>query len=282
MIDWDHKDLSVYQQCELLGLSRSSLYYEPQPVDKETLLLMRLVDEEYTRHPFYGTRKMTVYLRNLGYLVNRKRLQRYYGLLGLEALYPKPNTSRGNKAHAIYPYLLRGVEIDHVDQVWSTDITYIRLQHGFAYLVAIIDWFSRYVLGWKLSVSLEADFCIDTLKQVLSGGVCEIFNTDQGAQFTTPQFTNELIARDIQVSMDGKGRSIDNIFVERLWRSLKYELIYLHDYQTVREVEQAIHEYFCFYNHERPHQSLRYQTPASVYYKQGIGNSRSSDVLVVQ
>lgn len=268
LIDWNHESLSVYQQCELLGLSRSSLYYDPRPTDDETLLLLRLVDEEYTRHPFYGTRKMTVYLRNLGYSVNRKRLQRYYGLLGLEAIYPKPHTSFGNKLHAIYPYLLRDVVIDHVDQVWSTDITYIRLQRGFAYLVAIIDWFSRYVLGWKLSVSLEADFCIDILNQVLSIGACEIFNTDQGAQFTTPQFTNVLMAKGVKVSMDGKGRSIDNIFVERLWRSLKYELIYLHDYETVREVEQAINEYFYFYNNERPHQSLRYQTPASIYYRE--------------
>lgn len=267
MIEWDHKNLSVYHQCELLGLSRSTLYYEPRPVDEETLLLMRLVDEEYTRHPFYGTRKMTMYLRNLGYVVNRKRLQRYYGLLGLEAIYPKPNTSLGNKAHAIYPYLLRDVVIDRSDQVWSSDITYIRLRQGFAYLVAIIDWFSRYVLGWKLSASLEADFCIDVLNEILSEKKCDIFNTDQGSQFTTPKFTNVLIAQGIQVSMDGKGRSIDNIFVERLWRSLKYELIYLHDYQTVREAEQAIYEYFNFYNHERPHQSLRYQTPASVYYK---------------
>jgi putative transposase len=283
MIDWDHDDLSVYQQCELLGLSRSSLYYDPRPLDDETLLLMRLVDEEYTRHPFYGTRKMTVYLRNLGFLVNRKRLQRYYGLLGLEAIYPKPNTSRRDKAHAVFPYLLRDVVIERVDQVWSTDITYIRLKHGFVYLVAIIDWFSRYVLGWNLSVSLEADFCIETLKQVLSSGACEIFNTDQGSQFTTPLFTGVLLENNILVSMDGKGRSLDNIFVERLWRSLKYELIYLHDYETVRDVERAINEYFNFYNYERPHQSLKYQTPASVYCgKRSSSKSVSSSIFIAQ
>lgn len=284
LIDWDHDNLSVYQQCELLGLSRSSLYYDPRPVDDETLLLMRLVDEEYTRHPFYGTRKMTIFLRSLGFLVNRKRLQRYYGLLGLEAIYPKPNTSRRDKAHAIFPYLLRDIVIERVNQVWSTDITYIRLRHGFVYLVAVIDWFSRYVLGWKLSVSLEADFCIETLKQVLLSGSCEIFNTDQGAQFTMPLFTDLLLEKNIRVSMDGKGRSLDNIFVERLWRSLKYELIYLHDYQTVRDVERAIYEYFIFYNYERPHQSLRYQTPASVYYgeKSSSRSDRSSSILTVQ
>ncbi len=267
MIEREHKELSVYQQCELLGLSRSSLYYEAVPPDEETLLLLRLVDEEYTRHPFYGTRRMTACLRQKGYCVNRKRLQRYYHLLGLEGMFPKPPTSCRNKEHAIYPYLLRDVAIEHVDQVWSTDITYIRLQEGFAYLVAIIDWFSRYVLGWKLSMSLEADFCIDTLNTVLLKGKCAIFNTDQGCQFTTPKFTNLLISKGIQVSMDGKGRSIDNIFVERLWRSLKYELIYLYDYRSVWEAEKAIDEYFCFYNNERPHQSLKYQTPASVYFK---------------
>lgn len=276
-IDWDHADLSVYQQCELLGLSRSSLYYQAQPVDEVTLLLMRLIDEEYTRHPFYGTRKMTVYLNTCGYGVNRKRVQRYYGLLGLEAIYPKPSTSWPNKAHVIYPYLLRDVVIERVDQVWSTDITYIRLQHGFVYLVAIIDWYSRYVLGWKLSVSLEADFCIEALKQVLSTGSCEIFNTDQGAQFTTPHFTGILLAQTIQVSMDGKGRSIDNIFVERLWRSLKYELIYLHEYKTVPEVERAIDDYFQFYNNERPHQSLKYQTPSTIYFQ---GKSKSSHSIL--
>ena len=227
---------------------------------------MRLIDEEYTRHPFYGTRKMVAYLKRLGFSINRKRVQRYYELLGLEAIYPKPNTSKPNKAHAVFPYLLRDVMIDRVDQVWSTDITYIRLQGGFVYLMAILDWFSRYVLGWKLSLSLEADFCIEGLKQVLINGSCEIFNTDQGAQFTTPQFTDILTKKNIRISMDGKRRSLDNIFVERLWRTLKYELIYLYDYATVPDVEQAIGGYFHYYNYERPHQSLRYQTPASVYY----------------
>lgn len=227
---------------------------------------MRLIDEEYTRHPFYGTRKMTAYLKRLGFLVNRKRVQRYYELLGLEAIYPKPNTSKPNKAHTVFPYLLRDVVIDRVDQVWSTDITYIRLQGGFVYLMAILDWFSRYVLGWKLSLSLEADFCIEGLKRVLMNGTCEIFNTDQGAQFTTPQFTGILTEKNIRISMDGKRRSLDNIFVERLWRTLKYELIYLYDYVTVPDVEQAIGGYFHYYNYERPHQSLRYQTPASVYF----------------
>lgn len=204
----------MYRQCELLGLSRSTLYYEPRPEDKETLLFLRLIDEEYTRHPFYGTRKMTAFLRQSGYQVNRKRVRRCYGLLGLEAIYPKRKTNLANKAHAIYPYLLRNIPIERVNQVWSTDITYIRLQKGFAYLTAIIDWFSRYVLGWKLSVSLESDFCIEVLKHALKTAVCEIFNTDQGSQFTALCFTNILLEHGIQISMDGKGRSIDNIFVE--------------------------------------------------------------------
>lgn len=208
---------------------------------------------------------MQAYLKGQGICINRKRVMRLYDLLGLEAIYPKPNTSRPNKAHNIFPYLLRGMKVNRVNQVWSADITYIRLSSGFVYLVAILDWFSRYILGWKLSVTLEADFCIEILKEVLLKGVCDIFNTDQGAQFTTNAFTGILLGRDIKVSMNGVGRSLDNIFVERLWRSLKYELIYIKDFETVREVETAISDYFIFYNYERPHQSLGYKTPFEVY-----------------
>ena len=231
----------------------------------EELLLTRLVDEEYTRHPFYGARRMSVYLQNLGYAVNRKRMQRLYRLMGLEAIYQKPNLSKAINEHKKFPYLLRGVEINSRNQVWSTDITYIRLKHGFVYLMAIIDWFSRYVLDWQLSISLEADFCIEALSRALNNGKCDIFNTDQGSQFTSETFTGLLLANDIKVSMDGKGRALDNIFVERLWRSVKYESVYLNRWETVHEAQTGLKKYFDFYNYERPHQSLNYKTPWGLY-----------------
>lgn len=227
---------------------------------------MNLIDEEFTRHPFYGTRRMTAYLRHLGHEINRKRVQRLYGLMGLEAIYPKPNLSQKHLEHKIYPYLLRDLEINRINQVWSTDITYIRLQEGFAYLMAIIDWHSRYVLEWELSTTLDADFCIEALKRALKQGKCEIFNTDQGSQFTAINFVDLLVKNGIQVSMDGKGRALDNVFVERLWRSLKYELIYQMELKSVREAKKHIGEYFVFYNDERFHQSLSYQTPRQVYF----------------
>jgi putative transposase len=234
-------------------------------MDEETLLLMQLIDEEYTKHPFYGMRKMCVYLRSLGHEVNRKRIRRLYRLLGLEAIYPKPNLSKAANAQMKFPYLLRDVVIDSRNQVWSTDITYIRLKCGFVYLMAIIDWFSRYVLDWGLSVSLEADFCIEALLRALSNGKCNIFNTDQGSQFTSEGFTGLLLANDIKISMDGRGRALDNIFVERLWRSVKYESVYLSQWETVKEARTGLQKYFEFYNHERPHQSLGYKTPWTVY-----------------
>lgn len=227
---------------------------------------MNLIDEEFTRHSFYGTRRMTAYLRNLGYAINRKRVQNLYQLMGLEANYPKPNLSKKHPEHKIYPYLLRDVAINQVNQVWSTDITYIRLQEGFAYLMAIIDWHSRYVLDWQLSTTLEAGFCIEALARTLTQGRCEIFNTDQGSQFTATDFVNLLIDNKIKISMDGKGRALDNIFIERLWRSLKYELIYQMDYRSVKEAKSGIGDYFGFYNNERPHQALGYKTPKEVYF----------------
>lgn len=227
---------------------------------------MNLIDEEFTRHPFYGTRRMAAYLRHLGHEVNRKRIQSLYRLMGLEANYPKPNLSKRHAEHKIYPYLLKDVKIDRVNQVWSTDITYIRLKEGFAYLMAIIDWRSRYVLDWQLSTTLEADFCIEALARALKKGQSEIFNTDQGSQFTANDFVDLLLSRGIQVSMDGKGRALDNIFVERLWRSLKYELIYQMEYRSVREAKKGIGEYFVFYNDERFHQALNYKTPREVYF----------------
>jgi len=224
-----------------------------------------MIDEEYTRHPFYGTRKMVEYLKGHGHQVNRKRLQRLYGLMGIEAVYPKPNLSKGIKEHKKWPYLLRNIEIVRSNQVWSTDITYVRLAEGFVYLMAIIDWYSRYVLDWELSISLEADFCIETLSRVLKTGRCEIFNTDQGAQFTSDKFTGLLVAKEVQVSMDGKGRALDNIFIERLWRTVKYESVYLSQWETVEEARRGLRDYFRFYNYERQHQSLNYQTPWAVY-----------------
>jgi len=241
------------------------LYYKPAVVDAETLLFTRLVDEEYTRHPFYGTRRMCAYLRNLGYKISRKRVRRLYTLLGLEAIYPKPNLSKAKALGGKFPYLLRNMIVNRRDQVWSIDITYIRLKHGFVYLVAIIDWFSRYVLDWELSISLEADFCVDTLSRALGRGKCEIFNTDQGPQFTSDEFIGVLLANDIKISMDSKGRALDNIFVERLWRSVKYESVYLSQWETVLEAKQGLRQYFKFYNYERPHQALGYRTPSAVY-----------------
>lgn len=226
---------------------------------------MRLLDEQYTRTPCYGVLKMTAYLRSLGHAVNPKRVRRLLRTLGLETVYQKPNTSQPNPEHKVYPYLLRGLVIDRCDQVWSTDITYIRLTSGFVYLMAVIDWYSRYVLGWALSTTLDADFCIETVGSLVERKQCKIFNTDQGAQFTTPRFTQPLLDKGIKVSMDGRGRALDNIFVERLWRTVKYEHVYLQDRQTVNEAWLGLRDFFTFYNQERLHQSLDYKTPAEVY-----------------
>jgi putative transposase len=244
------------QQTQLLQINRSSLYYVPVGESEYNIMLMNLLDEQYTRTPFYSVEKMTVYLNDEGHSVNVKRVRRLLRKMGLETIYPKINLSKANAEHKIYPYLLRNVPIERRDQVWSTDITYIRLRKGFVYLMAIIDWYSRYVLNWQISTTLEADFCIETLKETLSEGSCEIFNTDQGSQFTTRRFTEPLLAQGIKVSMDGKGRALDNIFVERLWRSVKYEDVYLKEYDTVQSVKAGIDQYFEFYNHQRYHQSL--------------------------
>lgn len=222
---------------------------------------MKWIDEKYTRHPLPAP----VRLKGLGFTVNRKRIQRLYQLMGLEAVYPKPNLSKATSAHPKHPYLLRGIEVKRCNQGWSTDITYIRLNKGLVYLMAIMDWYSRYVLDWALSISLEADFCITALRRALSTGKCDIFNTEQGAQFTCAEFTGLLLAHDIQISMEGKGRALDNIFVERLWRSVKYESVYLSPWETGQEARSGLREYFGFYNYERPHQSLNYQTPWAVY-----------------
>jgi putative transposase len=257
--------LSVRRQCELLGLSRSSLYYEPARETGEDLRLMRRIDEQYTACPFYGSRRMTAWLTNQGEEVNRKRVQRLMRVMGLEAVYPKPRLSVAGRGHKVYPYLLRGVKIERPDQVWSTDITYVPMTSGFMYLAAVIDWFSRYVIAWRLSNTLDGSFCLEMLDEALKGGRPEVFNTDQGVQFTAAAFTGRLESAGVAVSMDGRGRALDNVFVERLWRSVKYEDIYLRGYEAVPELYQGLGRYFIFYNNERLHQSLDYRTPAAVY-----------------
>jgi putative transposase len=230
---------------------------------------MRLLDEQYTKYPFYGVKRMTAWLKTEGYFVNEKRVRRLLRKIGLEAQYAKPNLSKINKEHRIYPYLLRGIIIKRVNQVWSTDITYIRLKQGFIYLAAVIDWHSRYVLSWEISVTMESGFCVSVLESALEKGTPEIFNTDQGSQFTGKVFTSKLIARGIRISMDGRGRALDNIFAERLWRSVKYEEVYLNEYGNVEAAKEGLNNYFKFYNRERLHQSLNYQTPEAVW-RQGL------------
>jgi len=259
--------LSVSEQCELLGLSRSSYYYEPAKETAENLALMAMIDREYTAHPFYGSRRMATWLQSEGHVVNRKRVQRLMRLMGLEAIYPKPNLSARGLGHKVYPYLLRNVAIERVNQVWSTDITYIPLPNGFLYLTAIIDWYSRYVLSWRLSNTLDVEFCIEALEEALSQGCPEVFNTDQGVQFTSASFTSRVEAAGAKVSMDGKGRCLDNVFVERLWRTVKYEEVYLWRHETVPAMQVGLARYFPFYNQERRHQSLENRTPAEVYGK---------------
>jgi len=265
LIEPGHPQVSLRRQCALLGLARSSLYIEPRGENPENVHLMRLLDAQYTATPFYGTRRMTAWLRSQGYAVNRKRVIRLMQQMGIEAIYTKPQLSQPGVGHKIYPYLLRGVKIERVNHVWSADITYIRLQQGFIYLVAVIDWWSRYVLSWAVSVTLDGYFCLEALERALRWGRPEIFNTDQGAQFTSQAFTERLRQGEIQISMDGRGRALDNVFVERLWRSVKYEEVYLREYNTVQEARQGLGSYFGFYNDERLHQALGYRTPAAVY-----------------
>jgi putative transposase len=266
LIEEDHPQLSVRRQCVLVGLPRSSLYDHPQGESPENVQLMRLLDEQYTATPFYGVRRMSAWLRSQGHAVNHKRVARLMQQMGIAALYAKPKLSQASAGHTIYPYLLRGVKIARVNHVWSSDSTSIRLQQGFVYLVAVMDWFSRYVLSWALSVTLDGQFCREALLQALRHGARpEIFNTDQGVQFTSSDVTELLKHEGIQISMDGRGRALDNVFVERLWRSVKYEEVYLKDYTSVREARQGLGEYFMFYNHKRLHQALGYQTPATIY-----------------
>jgi putative transposase len=269
------ESVSISKQCQLLAVTRSVVYDKKKRLQKEVgeldSMLLQLLDEEYTRHPFYGTRRMTHYLRGCGHIVNRKRVQRLMQKLGLAGMAPGPNTSKAHPQHKIYPYLLRGVDVIRPNQVWSTDITYIRLPRGFVYLVAIIDWYSRKVLSWRLSNTMDASFCVDSLEEAIKGhGRPEIFNTDQGSQFTSDSFTAVLLKNDIRISMDGRGRALDNIFVERLWRSVKYEEVYLKKHENMQDLLMGLTHYFMFYNNARKHQSLGYQTPESVY-RSGVG-----------
>lgn len=270
----------VVRQCELAGVSRATVYARraPKPANEQDLDLLCLIDEQYTRRPFYGSRKMVSFLKTRGHQVNRKRVQRLMRILGLAGMAPGPNTSRPHPQHRVYPYLLRGVVVERPNQVWSTDITYIRLAHGFVYLVAIIDWYSRKVLSWRINNTLDTAFCVDCLEEALQRyGNPEIFNTGQGCQFTSESFTGVLKAHGIAISMDGRGRALDNIFVERLWRSVKYEDVYLKGYANPLELMIGLTEYFVFYNNERPHQPLGNRTPAEVYATASGGGARIAD-----
>jgi putative transposase len=265
LVEVDHPELSVRRQCELLGLNRSTLYHKPMGETAENLRLMRLIDAQYTACPFYGSRKMTAWLEQRGEEVNRKRVQRLMRKMGLEAIYPKPRLSTAGRGHKVYPYLLRGVKVERPNQVWSTDITYAPMREGFMYLAAVLDWYSRYVIGWRLSNTLDGSFCLEMLEDALRSGKPEVFNTDQGVQFTAEAFTGRLEAAGVAVSMDGRGRALDNVFVERLWRTVKYENIYIQGYESVPELQRGLKRYFGFYNEDRLHQGLGYQTPGAVY-----------------
>jgi putative transposase len=274
MIEVSHPSISVRRQCELIGLNRSTLYYRPATESPLNLRLMRVIDQQYTQTPFFGWPRMTAWLQRQGYEINHKRVQRLMQIMGLQAVYPKPRTSLPASEHTVYPYLLREVEIVRPNQVWSSDITYVPLLGGFMYLVAIMDWFSRYVIAWELSNTLDGYFCVHALQRALSRHQPEIFNSDQGSQFTARAFTTTLEAAGVRISMDGRGRVFDNIFVERLWRTVKYEDLYIKDYPTVPALSTGLDNYFNFYNHERPHQSLDYRTPAEVHL--GREKSRST------
>jgi putative transposase len=265
LVEPAHPDLSIERQCDLVELARSSYYYQPVPAKPEDLHLMRLLDEQYLRTPFYGSRRMTVWLQQQGHEVNRKRVQRLMRLMGLVGIAPGPGTSRPHPPHPVYPYLLRDTVVERPNQVWCSDITYVPMPVGFLYLVVVMDWFSRYVLAWELSNSLEVGFCLVALERALARCQPEIFNSDQGAQFTSSTFTERLAQAQVRISMDGRGRTFDNIFVERLWRTVKYEDIYLKAYPTGSALYHGLRGYFEFYNQARPHQGLDYQTPAAVY-----------------
>jgi len=264
MLEIMHEKLSIREQCRMIELPRSQYYYLPHPkaLDME---IANEIDRIFTKWPYYGTRRIRAEMMRRGYIIGRGRIRRYMHWMGYRAIYPRKSLSQRNKEHKVYPYLLRGVKVDHVNQVWGTDITFIPMPHGFAYLVVVMDWYSRYVLSWRLSTTLDAAFCVDALMEALEVSMPEIFNTDQGCQFTSKDFTEKLLAGSIRISMDGRGRAFDNIFVERLWRSVKYEEVYIKSYESVNECRTSLGNYFEFYNHQRVHQALGYATPAEVY-----------------
>ena len=266
MLEPDHERISLRRQCELLGLSRSTAYYRPCPENPANLALKEAIDRQYIKTPFYGTARMTAQLRRDGWRVNVKRVRRLMREMGVSAVYPKPRLSLSNRAHPKYPYLLRDVTVNRPDQVWASDITYIGLRGGHAYLTAVMDWYSRYVLSWELSNTLDTAFCLEALERALAISKPEIFNSDQGAQYTSEAFTGRLKRANVKISMDGRGRVYDNIFVERLWRTVKYEEVYLHHYETMEEAWEGLARYFAFYNRERPHQSLKWRTPHEMYF----------------
>jgi len=274
-IDENNIQLSISRQCELLGLARSSRYYKPVAVDAETLTLMNAIDRKYTQLPFYGILKMTVAMKELGFNVNHKKVARLMRFMGIHAIYAEPKLSIPAQNHDIYPYLLTNVSIASANHVWSTDITYIPMLKGFMYCVAVIDWYSRYVLAWDISNTQDDDFCVSVLNEALRSGTPRIFNSDQGSQFTSATFTSRLLDAKISISMDGRGRALDNVFIERLWRSLKYEDLYLHDYSDATSLRDGMTKYFEFYNYQRYHQSLNNQTPAEVYFHR---SSERSDI----
>ncbi len=277
MVDREHPKLSIVRQCSLLGVSRSSLYYRPRAASGEDLSLMGEIDRQYLETPFYGARRMKAWLGRRGVRVNRKRVQRLMRAMGLRAIYRRPSTSRRSVEHPVYPYLLRNARITQPNQVWAADITYLPMARGFLYLVAIMDWYSRYVVAWRLSNTLDAGFCAGALEEALGMNKPEVFNTDQGSQFTSLEFTQILQDRGVKISMDGKGRYSDNIFVERLWRTVKYEEVYLKAYANILEAQRGLEDYFLFYNELRPHQALGYRTPAEVFHgEQGVGEGECS------
>ena len=272
MLDSKHPGLSLTRQCNLLDINRSSVYYKHRPIRLQDLEIMKLIDEQYMKTPVYGTRSMRDYLnKHQGYKVNRKRVQRLMRLMGLEAIYPKPRTSKAHPGHRIYPYLLKGLDINRPDMVWATDITYIPLRRGFMYLVAVMDWHSRKVLSWRVSNTLDADFCVSALQEAIARYGCpEIFNTDQGSQFTSEAFTNVLKSNGIKISMDGRGRCMDNIFIERLWWTVKYHYLHLHSFENGLDLRKGLRSWFEYYNRERTHQSLNKMTPDECYFKEQI------------
>ena len=272
IIEPQHREISIRRQCELLKLNRSNIYYEPVKVSEETLRIMGRIDEIFTESPFYGSRRIREGLEREGFIIGRERVQTLMQQMGLRAIYPRMNLSKKQPDHKIYPYLLTDIEIRYPNQVWSTDITYIRLKGGFLYLVAILDWYSRYVLSWRLSNSLDVHFCVEALEDALKKGCPGIFNSDQGSQFASNDFTGILLSKGIAISMDGRGRVFDNIFTERLWRSVKYEEVYIKGYQAYKDAREGLDGYFSFYNNRRYHQSLEYKTPYEVHYRVCKGN----------